>query len=426
MSGCHTDLVSERRGEGDAPLEWNERRFLFALGIPAFGLALSYTFVTTYVPVLLHELSGPVVTGIVIGAEGAVALIVPALIGGLSDQVRTRFGGRMPFVLGGAVLAVLALIAMSLFPRALAGIVAALMVFFVGYFVYYAPYYALYPDYIPVRVRGRSLGFQSSLRSAGMLAALVGGGLLMSLWRPLPFLTGALAIVLVTVSLGVTMRGSSRDTLGRLDTTAPKSGGGVIATVAMVRSDPILRRWAIANACWEGAIAALRTFAVLYLTVGLGFSLVKAASALALVGVAALLAAPIAGKLADRYGPERVMYVAVWLFAAGLLLPLFTTNADFLAAVLPVAFAAVVLMTLPYSVLMGMLADSGRHGAAAGLFGMSRGVGVIAGPVLAGGGAGLTESLDVLTFAPTHGYSAVFAAAALLLALSIPVLRRLV
>ncbi|MDP8947775.1 MAG: MFS transporter [Actinomycetota bacterium] len=97
------------------------------------------------------------------------------------------------------------------------------------------------------------------------------------------------------------------------------------------------------------------------------------AGALAMVGGAALVAAPLSGKLADRYGHRPVMLVALLLFGLGLLPPLFipdlTLNPYFLAGVLPIAFAAVVLMTLPYSVLMGLLSEE-HHGAAAGMYGL--------------------------------------------------------
>jgi MFS family permease len=164
---------------------------------------------------------------------------------------------------------------------------------------------------------------------------------------------------------------------------------------------------------------------VLYLTVGLGLSLANASGALALIGVVALLTAPVAGKIADHYGHERVMSVALWAFAVGMVVPLLTTDLTFLIAAIPVACAAVVLLTLPYSMLMGLLPDRARHGAAAGLFGMSRGAGVLAGPLLAGLAVATVEGLPVLTFAETDGYSAIFVVAGALLLASIPVLRRL-
>ncbi|HEX2298134.1 MAG TPA: hypothetical protein VHH34_06400, partial [Pseudonocardiaceae bacterium] len=95
------------------------------------------------------------------------------------------------------------------------------------------------------------------------------------------------------------------------------------------------------------------------------------------------------------------------------------------AAIVPVAFAAVVLMTLPYALLMQLLPTAGVHGAAAGLLSVSRGVGVLAGPLLAGLAVEAMASVGALTFDDTRGYSAIFAVTAVLLLASIPALRRI-
>lgn len=170
---------------------------------------------------------------------------------------------------------------------------------------------------------------------------------------------------------------------------------------------------------------ALKTFVVLYFTRGLGMSLRSTATSLALVGLAALVAAPVAGKLADRFGARRIMQVAVWGFALGLIPTLATTNTVFLAAIVPVAFAAVVLMTLPYTLLMRLLPDQEAHGAGASLFGLSKGIGVLIGPLLAGLAVTALERVPVGAFKATAGYAGAFGVAMVLLVASIPLLRNI-
>jgi MFS family permease len=414
-------LAEKRTSTVKQSLSWPQRRFLVLLGLPAFGIALAYTLVTTYTPVLISQLSGPAVTGLLIGGEGLLALIIPVLVGGWSDSLRSRFGGRLPFVLAGAAIVVTALLLLPSGAGSLVWIALALGGFFVGYFVYYAPYYALYPDLVSDEKRGRAQGFQGTFRSAGLLLGISGGGFLLSVWQPLPFVVGAAAVTVVTAALFAGV--------GRVGTTGSGervagSRNGFRTAWRLVCGNRAIRLWAVANACWEGAIAALRTFVVLYFTVGLGLSLQAASAALALVGAAALVAAPVAGVLADRYGPRPVMQIAVWLFALGLIPALLTTNTAFLFAILPVAFAAVVLMTLPYALLMGLLPEDSEHGVGASLFAFSRGIGVIVGPLLAGLGTQLLDPVELLTFGETQGYSSIFAVAMVLLLASVPLLRR--
>jgi Na+/melibiose symporter-like transporter len=132
------EIPGSKVGAAD-PLSWAQRWFLGVLGLPAFGVAFAYTVVGTYLPVLLAELSGPAVTGLLIGGEGVVALIVPVVVGRWSDSTRSGIGRRLPFILGGALLMVLALLGMPLGAGSLPLIATSLAVFFLGYFGYYTP-----------------------------------------------------------------------------------------------------------------------------------------------------------------------------------------------------------------------------------------------------------------------------------------------
>jgi MFS family permease len=194
----------------------------------------------------------------------------------------------------------------------------------------------------------------------------------------------------------------------------------------MVRNDERIRRWMIANTCWEAALGSLRTFVILYFTIGLGLSLQTTSAALALVGVGALLAAPVAGKLADRFGSRRVIKVAIWIFIAGLVPTQFSTTSLYVIAIVPVAFAAVVMMTLPYAILVDLLPQRRDHGVGAGLFQLSRGFGIILGPLLAGLATDASHGLDgPFSYAATSGYSSIFGVSLVFLLVSTLFMQRL-
>jgi MFS family permease len=404
-----------------APLTWSQRRFLLALAMPALGLSLAYALVTTYGPVLLQDVSGPTLTGALIGTEGILALFVPLLVGGASDRLHTPLGGRLPFILVGAALASAALVLLPLDPDSLLWVALCLGGFFVAYFIYYVPYNALYPDLVPREALGRSQGFQGTFRSVGLLTAMTLGGVWLAAWRPLPFLVGAGAVVAVTAVLVVLVRRQEVEEHHQL-----QQHRGVREALTMVRADERVRRWMICNICWEASLGSLRTFVILYFTVGLGLSLHTTSAALALVGVGALLAAPVAGRLADRYGSRPVMRLALWVFVAGLLPTQFTNSSLYVIAIVPVAFAAVVMMTLPYALLVELLPQRRAHGAGAGLFQLSRGFGIILGPLLAGLATEVSSDLDgPFSYAATSGYAAIFGVSLVFLLVSVPFMQRL-
>jgi MFS family permease len=77
-------------------------------------------------------------------------------------------------------------------------------------------------------------------------------------------------------------------------------------------------------------------------------------------------------------------------------------------------------MSLPYSLLMPLMPE-GEHGALTGLYSVSRGLGVMAGPL----GAGIAIELLGPLFESSHGYAAAWWVAGGAALLSLVPLRRL-
>ena len=77
-------------------------------------------------------------------------------------------------------------------------------------------------------------------------------------------------------------------------------------------------------------------------------------------------------------------------------------------------------MTLPYAILMPLMPDD-AHGAITGFYSLSRGLGVMLGPLL----AGATIQLAGGAFPSTHGYAAMWIVTSAAVLASIPLLGRL-
>jgi MFS family permease len=373
-------------------------RLLRTLSLPTFGLALAVAVLTTYAPVLLGETtdSGAAI-GLAIGGEGLFALFLPVLVGTISDRTHSRLGRRLPYAVFAAPVLALPLVLLP-FSSSYAGTVALVSLFYVGYFVYYPPYQALFTELVPPSHHGRAVGIQGVARGLGLGVALVGGGLLLSVWAPLPFLLGAAAVLLTTVAL---VRGVPHGSDALAQPALPGPG---VFRLLRERSD--LRAFAVANGLWEFSFMGLRTFIVLYVVQGLGRSVALASAVIGVVAVSYVLAAALSGRLADRLGLVRVLRGATWIYGIGLLLAAGMTSAGPLLVALPVvALAGAVAMTLPYGLLM-QLTPAGAEGAVSGLFNLSRAVGIVAGPIAVGAAIDLGAPL----FSATHGYGAMWVA----------------
>jgi MFS family permease len=374
------------------------RPLLLLLGLPTFGLALAISVTTTYGPVILIRLAHSTTTvGALIGGEGAFALVVPLVAGALSDRLPpSPLGRRLPFVLLGTPVVVAGLVLLPFSPSmGLAG--AAVLAFFVGYYLYYPPYRALYADLLPRTLYARAQSGQAIARGAGLGAALLAGGLLLSIWRPLVFLIAATVVVATTVALVPVFQLQSH--CG--NRTLPYEAAPLRQ---LLQRNPKLRTFAAVNALWEFSFAGLKSFIVLYVVRGLGRSPALASAVIAVVAVAYVAGAPIAGRLADRYGIVRTLRWTSLLYGAGLLVGTVPHTLPPLLVGLPVvALAGAIVLTLPQA-LAFTLAPPGAEGAAAGLQDFSRGVGVVLGPVAVGAAVGVAGGL----FPATHGYAAMW------------------
>jgi Na+/melibiose symporter-like transporter len=341
------------------------------------------------------------------------------IAGAWSDRLSTRLGGRLPFIIAGGIPAAVAVALIGLLHSL--GLVAAMAaIFFAAYFVAYEPYRAMYPDLVDdERIAGRAQSSQALARGLGTASALLGGGLLLSVARPLPFALAGLVLIAAGGAFVflVVRRGLAH--------TSSENGEGPREVARRLpklwREHPALRAYFFANALWEMALSALKAFVILYLTIGLNYPL--ATSSLIIGGVAfvILIGAGVSGKLGDRYGRIRVVRIALVLYAVGFLVPLLTTSRPVLAAAMPlIALGGGTVMTMAYAILMPLMPED-QHGALTGFYSMSRGVGIVSGPILAG------VAISVLpgVFPGTKGFQAMWIICAAATFGSLAFLRRL-
>jgi MFS family permease len=395
------------------------RGLVWILGLGAFGLAFSITTTAAYLPKLLGDFTDSnTLIAAVLAAEGVFALALPLVIGPWSDTFHTPMGRRRPFMLAaigpmGFCLSILA------FMPNIWTLTLIVLAFFFAYYVYEPPYRGLYPDVLHESMYGRSQGVQHVMRGTALGIALVGGGFLFKVWQPGPFL---LAAVVTTAACGAVIL---------LVQEAPGEGTRVFRGVRsyvrtswqVFRDVREVRRFLVANAAWEGTFAAMRTFVVLYITKGLGQPLSTSSEVLAAVAVGYVVAALGAPTLGDRFGLARVIFVASFVYGAGLLAAGLAQEWRnwYFGLILPVAVAGGTVMTLSWALLFKLMPAQHR-GAIAGLATTTKGMGLIVGPLVAG------VMIDVMKpyLDKTDGYGALWPVCAIPVLAAIPLVASLI
>ena len=395
------------------------RGLVWILGLGAFGLAFSLTTTAAYLPRLLKGFTDSTsLIGLILGAEGAFALTLPLVIGPWSDVFHTPLGRRRPFMLAavGPMGFCLALVAFmpNLWTTAL-----LVFAFFFAYYVYEPPYRGLYPDVLPESVYGRAQGVQHLLRGIALGIALIGGAGLLHLWHPAPFLLSAIVVV-GACSVPIVF---VREAGGEAPHVFEGVGTYVRHSWSFFTANRDIRRFLIANAAWEGTFAGGRSFVVLYLTVGLGQKSVGVSTAvLATIAAGYVVAALIAGRLGDRFGLARVIWLSSIVYGLGMLAGglVQVWRYWYLPVVFLVAITAGSVMTLAWGLLFKLM-PAGDRGAISGLATTTKGLGLLIGVPL----AGIAVELLSPYLEETHGYQALWPLLGIPIVAVVPLVRSL-
>jgi MFS family permease len=256
------------------------------------------------------------------------------------------------------------------------------------------------------------------MRGAALGGALVLGGILLHIWEPFPFV---LAAVLTAVSCGLVVVLVKEGTISR-KRTYDDLRTYLKTPYRILFGDRNVRRFLIANTAWEATFAGMRTFVVLYITIGLAQPLYVSSAVLAVVALGYLVAAVFSGSLGDRFGIGRVILVASVIYGVGMLGASLAQHwhSWYYPLLFPIAVAGGAVMTLAWGLLFKIMPSRGV-GATAGLAVMTKGVGLLLGPLVVGAGIQIASTfLDT-----TKGYQAMWFLVALPVLAVIPLVRKL-
>jgi MFS family permease len=355
---------------------------VWTLGLGAFGLAFSITTMRAVLPPLLGRFTDSrTLIASVIAAEGVFALTLPLVIGPWSDTFATPLGRRRPFMLVGLGPMAFCLLIVAFMPT-LWLTTLIVLAFYFAYYLYEPPYRGLYPDLLPPSVYGRAQSVQHVFRGAALGLALIAGTFLFDVWRPAPFIVTALV---TAGACGAAIVFNREDESGHARVF--KGVRNYLSTSwSVLREEPNVRVFLLANAAWEGTFAAMSAFVILYITQGLDQPYSVAAAVLATVAIGYVVAAILSGPVGDRFGLARVILFASFVYGGGLVVAGIAREWHdyYYALIFPSAVAGGTVMTLSWGLLFKLM--PARHrGAISGLATTTKGIGLLFGPLIAGG-----------------------------------------
>jgi MFS family permease len=391
----------------------------YGLTAGTLGSTSSQTVMVALLPVLLSQYThSALLIGFAIGGEGLFAVLVPYWVGALSDhlppRIATRFGRRTLFLLLTAPIMAAALV-VAPFLSGYIPLAAAAFVFFAALHGYLTPLWALLVDAVPKERHGQVQGVRGMLHATGLAYGLVAGGLLFSLWRPLPFLIAAALILVATAITKI-----AAPTEAAADVKAEAKLQDILRIWRRFRGRPAVPWFLLANALWSGGVDGIRPFIFIFATVVLGINVAQTSLALLLIVAGLGIGALIIGRLGDRYGHETLLEIGGAVTGVTMLLGFFVRDLPGATVVLLVSgLGAAALISLPYPLFASLIGE-GNVGRDTGLYILTFGIGRIVAPLL----VGTAIDLAVPLFPDLRGYPVMWPMAGILALLGVLALRK--
>lgn len=319
--------------------------------------------------------------------EQALIVAVPVVVGSVGripvGALTDRFGGRVMFPVISAV---------TIFPVLFIGLagntsMAALLLggFFLGIggtaFAVGVPFVSAW---FPPERRGLAIGIFGAGMGGTAISALTTVNLVKSGGIETPFVLTAVVLAGYAVLAALLMR----DAPGR---TAPSGSLGrrLAETFRLGVTWQASALYAVAF----GGYVAFSVYLPTYLKTGYGLEQADAANRMAGFVLFAVVMRPVGGWLSDRYGPWKVLAVALAVVSAGAVVQAFTPP------LLPVGTAAFLCMAAALGAgsgatfaLVALLAPPGKVGAVTGVVGAAGGLGGFVPPLVMGAIYGSLQS----------------------------------
>lgn len=166
-------------------MKLNYKRTFF-IGLAFLSISAFWQMYDNIIPLMLQNTFGlgETLTGALMAADNVLALFLLPIFGALSDKVETGFGKRMPFIVGGTILAVILMLILPAADKSvnLVLFIGALFALLVSMGLYRSPAVALMPDLTPNKLRSKGNAVINLMGAVGgvytliMIKLLVGKG----------------------------------------------------------------------------------------------------------------------------------------------------------------------------------------------------------------------------------------------------------
>lgn len=374
------------------------RRITLFIALTLFAQEATWNFYDNQVPVLLREhVTSAALVGALMGMDNLLGIFVQPWIGNRSDNTRTRWGRRVPYLAVGMPLAAL-LFTVLPWTTSAAMLIAVMVAYALVANTMRPLAETLVPDFIAPEQRSRANAIVKIATALTIIVASLISIFVVDEHPRAAFAIPSAILLLVTVVAVVKVRdnrSAAYQAAAAEDATvgpqAAREPFRQVITEMVTDHDRRRLLLLLTIMLFGGAWFASRSLVTPYGMEALGLSRGDAGGLTLPSGIAYVIAAYPAALLAERWGRVKTMGAGIALFAGAMVAGALLRNTTATVAVFCVAAVGAAAFLINAAVALWNLAPSSRVlGTYTGLYTVSWYLGGFGGPALIGGAVDLT------------------------------------
>ena len=331
-------------------------KIVWLIGLAVFAQEISWNFYDSQVPVSLGKYITSVgVVGFIMGLDNLLGIFIQPIIGNLSDNTRTRWGRRIPFIIVGIPLAAI-FFALIPFETSLPMLMTSIALYITVMLAFKAPIESLMPDFIPPEHRSKGNSILKIITSLTVIIAAVISMLFVDENLQLAFFIPAILMLITLPILMSTVK--EKDAFGYQQVLEEEAKGSsdnpdeekvkLLPTFLSIAKSPeksilwMLVSVFFASVSW----ASLRALLTPYGMGQLGMTRGDAGGLTLPGGIAFLLLAYPVALLSEKFGRKLMTMIGIGIMMIGLGLGFAIQSATFLmitVILVAIGWAAVVI-----------------------------------------------------------------------------------
>ena len=355
-------------------------KLTFLIGFAFFCTSISWSLYNAQVPIsLLAYISSIAIVGLIMGLDNLVGVFVQPVMGNVSDNTRTKWGRRMPYIMIGIPVSAI-FFALIAFETSLWSLLFFMFCFIVAMSFYRSQTVALMPDFIQPQHRSKANSIINMMSAISLVAASIISLLLVDISLQLAFITVSVIMIIGLIVLILTVKEKNAYSYIMLVKTEEEAGqkikeqrekvglGSSFKDVLEEKDkSTITMLFAIffISVGWAALNALLSAYGIIVLGLTRG-----QAGGLMLYGAITFLvfAFPLA-VLAEKYGRRLFIKIGLALFITCLVIGFFIRDIliiSIIIALIGVAYACIIVNTIV--IIWGLAPSEKKIGTYTGMY----------------------------------------------------------